>query len=401
MGWKSPVAAAALALGLISTACGTPGQANDQLFFQAGNAVSVIRAGATAPTFKSAYAVPSRDWSTVVRTKWRRGSTRIEAFIPSSGTKLWSQRAESVLRTKVVSENGNLAALGPLYEGDYRVGRKRTQIVIAGRSGSPRYIGLTGNYEPEAFSLDGKSLFVLHYRPARAPTSYQVQRLDLATGNVHDVFTPDAHRQEAMRGDARVQAVSDDGRRLYTLYTVRTPHGLHAFIHVLSLDELWAHCIDLPDDFALGARHSALSVSPDGNSVYVANPVAESVAEVDAHALSVKRTSEVDFGLPARTHAVLSEGTMYLGNGSFLTAVGLNDLQEKDSWVMGNRINGIQVSRDGRHLYVGLVNRVVVLDAVSGKVTKSLDPKGVGRIGRLGRVIKTINPIPKTLSCAC
>jgi DNA-binding beta-propeller fold protein YncE len=399
---KLPASAMILTALVFGAGCGTPQAINDQLFLQAGNAVSVIRAGATAPVFRSAFAVPSRDWSTVVRTRWQRGSTRVSAFIPSSGTKLWSQTTDYRLRTKVVSENGNLAVLGPLYERAYTSGRKETQLVIAGRKKSTQYMTLQGNYEPEAFSLDGKNLFVLHYRPARAPTSYQVQRLDLTTGKVHDVYTPDEHRQEAMRGDARVQAVSNDGRRLYTLYTVQSPHGMHAFIHVLSLDELWAHCIDLPESFALGARHSALSVSPKGDKVYVANPHARAVAEVDAASLAVTRTADIDYGTANESHAVYAaDGTLYLGSGPFLSAVDVGSLREKDSWVMGNRIKGIQLGEDGHHVYVGLSDRVVVLEVATGRAVKTLNPPGVRRIGRLGRVIKTINPIPKAFSCAC
>jgi hypothetical protein len=381
--------------------CGELQPIDDLLFLQTSSGVTVVRAGATAPAFKAAGAVPSRDWSTVVRTRLSGSSTRIAASIPASGTRLWTQDAPGFLRTKVVSEDGYMAALGPTTERHYSWGRRHTKLTVVGEESAPESFELDGNIEPEAFSTDRTNLFVLQYRPARAPSSYQVRRLDLKTGKLHDIYTPDKHLQTAMRGDARVQAVSPDGRYLYTLYSLRTAHGSHSFVHVLNLDEKWAHCIDLPANFGIGAGSTALSVSPDGNRLYVANGAAHSIAEVDTQALKVVRSAPVDFGVPQGAFAAQSNDTLYVGNGSSLTSIDLQHLTKLSSWDMDQRITGIQIEEDPGYLYIGLRNKIVVIDASTGERVRSLDPAGVGRIGLLGRATRTINAVPEQFTCAC
>jgi hypothetical protein len=382
-------------------ACGGPEPIDDLLFLQTPAGVTVVRADATAPTFRATSAVPSRDWSTVVKTRLDMGVTYVTASLPASGTELWAGETPGRWNAKVVSEDGQMAALGPTGERPYNWGRRHTQLTVVDRDDRERKFGLKGNFEPEAFSTDKSDLFVLQYRPARAPTSYQVRRLNLRTGKLWDIYTPDKHLQEAMRGDARVQAVSPDGRRLYTLYSLRTAHGTHSFVHVLDLDEKWAHCIDLPQNFGIGASSTALSVSEDGERLFVANGAAHAVAEVDTQLLRVARWEAVDFGEPKRAVAAQTDNTLYVGVGSSMTAIDTETLTPQESWTMKERIRGIQIEHDPDYLYVGLRDVVLVIDPVSGKRLKSVDPAGVGRIGLLGRATRTINEVPEHLTCAC
>ncbi|HYI44077.1 MAG TPA: hypothetical protein VE174_01265 [Actinomycetota bacterium] len=382
-------------------ACGELEPVDDLLFLQTPRGVAVVRADASAPTFFAAGALPSRDWSSVIRTRWSGHSTRVAASIPASGTKLWNQGLRGTWVSKVVSEEGNMAVLSPARENHYSIGRRTTKLAVVGRDARARYFDLRGNLEPEAFSTDKSSLFVLQYRPARRPTSYQVRRLDLSKGKLHDIYTPDKHLQEAMRGDARVQAVSPDGRRLYTLYSLRTSHGTHSFIHVLALDEMWAHCIDLPQEFGIGAGATSLSVSEDGRRLFVANAVADAVAEIDVQALRVVDSAGIELGSARTTHSAQSRDALYVGNGSNLIAIDLDRLVRRSAWALDESISGIQVEEDAGYLYVGLKDRIVVIDAASGERVRSLDPPGVKRIGLLGRATRTINAVPEHFSCAC
>jgi hypothetical protein len=388
---------AALALA----GCGTPTPINEILFLETARGIAVVRAGAGAPTFAAAGAVPSRDWSRVISTSRQQHTTRVSAFIPASGTRLWTSRTPGNLKTKVVSEDGNLAVLGPARERHYTQGRSQTHLVVAASHEPPRVFDLRGNFEPEAFSTNGDNIFVLQYRPARAPRSYQVRRLDLTTGKIHDVYTPDAHLQEAMRGDARIQTVSPDGSYLYTLYTLRGHDGPHAFIHVLNLDEMWAHCIDLPEPFGSAADSTALTTSPSGDALYVANGATGSIATVDPEALRVVNTADVDFGKPRPTSGAVGGDTLYLANKTSLAAVDLKRMSIRRTWSLPERISGLQVTKDGGHVYVGLKDRVVVLDGSNGKRLRTWNPPGVKRIGGLGRTTRTINDVPKQFSCAC
>ncbi|MDQ4065519.1 MAG: hypothetical protein M3161_05675, partial [Actinomycetota bacterium] len=310
-------------------------------------------------------------------------------------------------RVKVVSHDGTLAALGPQSERPYDMGRNQTSLLVAGsRSSEPRGYGLQGNYEPEAFSKDGKSLFVIRYLPARNPTSYQVQRLDLLTGEVVGVYTPDEHLQQAMGGTARIQAASPDGLRLYTLYTLDMGNGYtHAFIHVLALDELWAHCIDLPQDFALAPEKStSLAVTPDGSKVYVVNSTAQDVAVIDAETLQVTETAPIDVASGSKTYATAAGNDgLYVASASRVLALD-EDLEETRRWHFSESVRGLQIARDVRRLYVGLRQVVAVIDPALDGVLEQLDPPGVGNIRELGPVVQPLeyaSPRLEKFVCAC
>jgi hypothetical protein len=273
----------------------------------------------------------------------------------------------------------------------------------------PRTITRDGNYEPEAFSTDGQSLFVIKYIPARAPTSYQVRRLDLDTRRVEGVFTPDAHLQRAMGGTARIQAASPDGRRLYTLYTLDHEDGRqYAFIHVLSLDQLWAHCIDLPGEFATSPEAAtALTVSPDGTRLYVANHAEAAVAQIDTSKLEVVRTETIHFGFGGgRAYAAHDSGSkLYLASGRRVARVDTTSLTEERSWLMKEKFRGLQAARDTKRLYVALRDRVAILRAATGEGIDTIDPPGVRRIDRFGPQMPSLDdsdPVGNgDIVCAC
>jgi YVTN family beta-propeller protein len=246
---------------------------------------------------------------------------------------------------------------------------------------------------------------VVEYLPPSDPTRYRVRRLDLRTEEVVGVYTVDAELQEAMEGTARVQASSPDGRRLYTLYTVAGPGGTRrAFVHVLSLDELWAHCVDLPPVFETASERSiAIAVAPDGRRLYVADADTGTVAEVDTEALAVTRTVQAAFGSRGGTAhgAVGSDGRLYLGKGSGLSSLDVSTLSAGRSWEMAGRITGIQVANDGGRVYVGLKDRIVVLDSATGETLGELDPANVGSIAQLGQSTRSLEEERTEIECAC
>jgi hypothetical protein len=400
---------------LILPGCGDPSRVTsvDTLFFKTATGVAVLDAGAAAPTFRGGNAIPSSDWSTVVRSVARRATTRVTAVDPHSGFTRWKREIDGSFRTKIVSPDGSLVAMGPTDERFYRDGRSRTQLVIEGsRMARPHGIVLPGNYEPEAFSTDGKSLFVIRYLPARAPTSYQVRRLDLTTEQVEAVYTPDAHLQEAMGGTARIQAASPDGRRLYTLYTLEDLDGNpRAFIHVLSLDELWAHCVDLPAEFAaMPEKATAITVSPDNQRIFVANSAADLIAEIDASSLEVTRTAGVTIGSSRKSYA-LHDGasTLFLAGAQEVLALDISaDFEITRSWNLFAEITGLQLGAEGRRIYAALKDRLVLIDPLREEVVRELDPPGVRVIKEFGPTMPSpiVTPPPSEddsgkFTCAC
>lgn len=380
----------------------------DILFLRTSRGITLVNAVSEAPAVRLSNAVPSTDWSAVVQALSHGEETQIEAFDSSTGNHLWSREVPGNLEVKVASLDGREVALGAPGEGtsEYPAGRSSTRLVVVDQeTAEPRTIELEGNYEPEAFSTDGGSLFVIEYLPPRHPTSYRVRRLDLRTEEVGGVYTVDAELQEAMQGTARIQAVSPDGRQLYTLYTIDGSGGTrHAFIHVLNLDELWAHCVDLPSTFGNAAEEEiALSVAPDGTRLYVADGSTGAVAEVDTKALAVTRTGEAEFGTQeGAAHAVSGrDGILYVGQGTRIVALEASTLEPARSWDMQERIHGMQAARDGGRLYVGMRDQIVILDTETGAKIGALDPSNIGNMGQLGQTTDALDEERTEVVCAC
>ena len=385
-------AAAILLAAALLAACGEPNtradRGSDLLFLQTGTGVTVVDSAASSPTVQSTRAVPAGDWSTIVQAEPAGSSTDLIGLDPTTGDPVWKRRVAGNLQTKVVSPDGRYVALVPA-GARYARQTQRTQITVSGREvKEPIAVELAGNFEPEAFSKDGKTLFVVQYLPANNPSTYQVRQLNIKKGAVNDVFSVDKELQDAMRGTARVQEMSADGTRLYTLYTTNTPHGAHSFIHVLSLDEMWAHCIDLPHGFAMsGQRHTALKLNGDGTRLYLADTAEGRVAEVDTERLKVVREAELDLSSPwpGATMSFDEEApAIYIGTGRRVVAASLDDLTQTDSWDLPEKITGIQVGARTRRLYVGQSEEVTIFDLTSGERIETWDPPGTGAIRRLG-----------------
>ena len=387
------------ALAPVAAACGAGSQVaagSDVLYLRAGSGVAVVDTATKKPPFRDRDAVPSGDWSTVVTAVRQGRTTEIVATDPVSRVDRWRDVIGGNLVVNIVSHDGGLVALSPARERYYRYGRAETTLVVAGRGlDEERRLTVAGNFEPEAFSADGRSLFVISYLPARSPSKYQVRRLDLATGKVEGVFTPDADLQRAMGGTARIQTVSEDGSRLYTLYTVKDGGEQTAFVHVLDMDGLWAHCIDLPDGFAEDAESStALAVSPDGAMLYVVNVESGAVAEVDTETMLVDRTETFDLDTRGRASAAVdSKGTLYVTSGPSVVAIDTASFTEVDRWAITDGVTGLQIGDDGGDVYVGLEDRVATLNVNDG-TTEIVETPGIRRISSLGPVIEPIDEEP-------
>lgn len=392
-------------LVVIGAACGQPAEApaplvQQQLFLRSARGVTVASTSDTSePTYSSTDAVPSGDWSTAVGARVHKNLTTLVASDPTTGRSLWERNLDGQLQVKVVSYHGDRVALGPTTEWHHTQGRRRTDLVIVASNGyAPvQTLSLEGNYEPEAFSSDGHDLFVIEYLPAMQPTHYRVRSLDLTTGEVGGVYTVDEELQDSMRGTARVQAMAPDGGRLYTLYTERSGGEQHSFVHVLSLDEKWAHCVDLPEGFADAAETAtALTLSDDGKRLFVANSVTDEVAEVDTEQLTVVADDPAPFADDTGTkkshdtHAAHDGDHLFLAHEYGLASVDASTFEAQKEWMLDEPITGLQLSADGEQLFVGQKDEVVVLDIGTGEEITTIDPPGIGDIDVLGQTTEAI-----------
>ncbi len=356
-----------LSLLVVLTACTPasgvqPGDAatgRATLHLVAGSAVTGIDAVSGTVRFLLPDAITAPGGKSLIKTTHTPEGTRLEVLDGETGGLVSSQQVPGSLVAHTASPRGRLVALAEpgTIEGAWLApGRAQTHIVVADvELGSHRDILLDGNYAPEAFGFRDDRLFVVEYLPALAPDRYRVRQLDLQTGQVSPVGGPTqkalpneqkpATIEEEMRGRSRTQVMAPDHTRVYTLYIHDEDHlhrrdyrelggpgrpaaGVHAFVHVLSLTEGWAFCIDLPAPFGMGpAEAHTLALSPDGKrlAVVAASPGA-TIAVADTERLQVIETwpkNAPNAYRPGTTTALAAgrDGTLYLGAGQELIAL--------------------------------------------------------------------------------
>jgi hypothetical protein len=268
-----------------------------------------------------------------------------------------------------------------------------TNIVILDDSGAQRAYELSGNFEPEAFKVDGNELFMIQYLPALAPERYQVQRLRLRDGAVLPIGRLKSNAPGQMQGTGRTQALSPWGDELYTLYTQQIDAGHdpgdhsaddavagHAFVHMLNLADGWAHCIDLPAVFASGsATASAIAVNPAGDRVFVADWTHGAVSALNPRRARVIDTVDVSFGSSdASTFAVATLERLFVAGNADVVVLDPRTFEVLDRWTFGAEITGMTSSDD--RLYVSTDSEIVSVDPMSGETLSTLDPHGATRI---------------------
>ena len=200
-----------------------------------------------------------------------------------------------------------------------------------------------------------------------------MRRLDLASGIVSDVPTNDKEVRGDMQGVARTQALSPDGRRLYTLYTIPGAQP-RAFVHVLSLDNQTANCIDLPAPFGRDTEAMALTPSPDGMHLYVADGAHRVLADLDTQRLVLDRVGPVRVGgnVTDAVSITATPGFVFIARGSTVTPVSTTTMRSRRPWHMSGNVAGIQTEAGGDNLYVATRNRVVEVVPGNGATIRTM-----------------------------
>jgi YVTN family beta-propeller protein len=343
---------------------------------------------------------PQADWSTLFSTDAEGDGTVLRTLDPSTGADASSLPLPGSLAIRAVAGDGSRVALSrpapPGTDPWTPVPRRHTTIVIADPSGAtaPETYRLNGNLEPEAFSNDGDSLFVIQYLPPTAPSLYRVSALELEDGDVYPVPGRFKTWSQRMPGTRLVQVPAPDGRQLYTLYSSQ-PSGYAegyderqayagrpvAFVHVLNLDESWAFCMPLPKRlWDAPAGEQAMAASPDGSRLYVVDPSRDTVAVVDTEKTKVVRTATVGFETDDTAHAAATVspdgGTLYVGTGDAVVAVDTATLDVRFLWPTSIPAQALATSVDGAALYAAFADRIDVLDPSTGTVQGSIPVDG-------------------------
>lgn len=202
-------------------------------------------------------------------------------------------------------------------------------------------VDLPGFFQFDAISNDGLRMYLIQFV---STTEYYVRFYDMGTNRLDSTIIFDKSDGSAAMAGLRLSGVpSPDGHWLYSVYTRQDKS---AFIHVLSMDNPIAFCLDLP-----GSGYSSdpasfswsLAISRDGSHLYATNLAMGVVADVNAAGPSISRTVHVASAGP--TASILAQ-----------------DVQAKAFGA-----NGSAVSPDGRTLVISGAG-VVWLDTATLQV---------------------------------
>ena len=343
---------------------------------RAQTADGLVTLDLTTGSSKFTAGVPSADWSRLASVD--KGVAKLTDAV--TGREIRTAPIPEGLHVAAISPNGSLVAYSDGAEYTVRglpKGRSTTRVAVvsATESVAPKVHDLEGNLVPEAFTTDGRGLFVLDYVPATAPDHYEVRLIDLATGKKTDVGArPKELPAMQMQGNVRTTLYSPKRDMLFTLYSEYGEEG-HAFIHALNLTERWSYCIDLPDRQRFGDGHATLAVS--GDKLYVLGDSGQ-IAEIDAqpYGLTVQRTAQLPTAAPAKVRpTVAAEGNrLVVGHDDRVFFLDQLTLRVDDTFTMDGSVLGLSGNGKGR-VAVATPTAIEVFDRLTPSGRSGLDTK--------------------------
>jgi hypothetical protein len=261
-----------------------------------------------------------------------------------------------------------------------------------------RIITLTGAFEYDTLSPDGRILYVVQHLDGKAGGHYQVRAVDVSTGVMRDAVIVDKTRPgETMAGSPVAQVRRPDGLVL-TLY--RGPE--HPFIHALNSREAWAVCIDLPTrgmENAAASLDWGLAPSVDGSSVFAANASLGLAVDVDPAGLAVRRYASIgttaaapivlakfghgDVGPVGRRVVASPDGKLlFAGGDNGVTVIRTVDLTVARGDLAGSSIEALGITPDGATLFalVRGSGEIVAVDASTGRRLGTVPGRGFDRL---------------------
>jgi hypothetical protein len=266
--------------------------------------IGAVSVESSTPIWFEPNAVAALDGSAVfsIRHDDTASSDRLVRIDPSDGRVTATWPLPSGLSIGAVAPAGRWIALTDRRPGYGSQSRTSTELVVfdppAGTELHRRL--LTGDVQPEAFSVDGSTVFALDYHGDH----YRVQTIDPRSGERYD--TSDRNKVvpvEDMHGRAVHGVMNADRTLLATLY--RNPGNVDepAFVHVLDLKNGWSHCADLPAPFGTGPAGTDAIELTARDTVVVAATQAQRLAEIQIEAVHTPGTAPVPVAFRAGTIA--------------------------------------------------------------------------------------------------
>jgi hypothetical protein len=387
---------------------GPPAAAGDVVVLGTTDGALVVSSSSGSVLAEDAGEIAAPDGSRRYASTTDGKSTTLETRDPVTGEVLAGTSIPGELEVGIASISGEVVTLmqpGRMStDGQLAPPHRTTTIVVADPSGDRaiRTFRLDGNYEPEAFSIDDRRLFLIQYLPALDPAVYRVMTLNLASSQVRPIFGRFKTPPERMPGIRLTQVFDEASDQLYTLYTNEPSKGYEgnwdgqgygsgyggggkeagkgsggaavSFVHVLNLRDGWAFCAGLPRSlWGRPASAMAMAPSPSGRELYIVDSTRGIVVEMNTNTLRIHRTAHLDLSGAGgeRTSAVTSmDGErLFIGSamdGSAVYEVDTDSMQVVGRWTMPAAVNGLALSGDGARLYAALDDRIAILDSRTG-----------------------------------
>ena len=184
-----------------------------------------------------------------------------------------------------LSPNGKLLALVPPPQYDGLRQQSRFVVVSTQTLSTVATPTLRGEFGFDAFSPNGRYLYVIQHISQSDLVRYVVRAYDLRAGRLLPGAIVDKRSpSELMRGYPVSRATSTGGGWVYTLYT-KNPGSSLSFVHALNAAGRYAFCIDLewPSSQDIWAATLALG----GQRLYVRGQDGSTIARIDTRSLRV------------------------------------------------------------------------------------------------------------------
>jgi DNA-binding beta-propeller fold protein YncE len=380
------------------------GTSTPLIYLSSDRGITALDATSGTRAFTVYDSVASGDWQRLVSAA-PDGSTatRLRTVDAYDGDLAGEAVLDGTLTMRAVSYRGDVVALSPDARAvnGHQPGRASTRLVIASTDGAapPRTYDVAANIEPEAFSTDGRALFVVQYLPPMEPNRYQVRRMDLESGELTLVRSVDGANQGQMPGIARTSVMAPDGRRLYTLYTSEDNGQRYSFVHVLDLDQQWAHCVDLPTAFGQDPEAMGIAINPLGTRVYVADVAAGKLAAVDTTQVALDTVGRMPIrGVHARPAVAAGMSRVYVAAQRNLVALGTGSRITYFHSTLESPVRGLHAIPMGDQLYVAERRAIVQLDGATGNQMSGF-AADTPRLTGLGYQYQP--PTGDSVKCAC
>jgi DNA-binding beta-propeller fold protein YncE len=372
--------------------------------FNGGQSHLTVRDAATGKLLRRLpNGTPAPDWSRLYSTEWLVNSAaRLLVTDPQNGQAVATTTIARGFDLPMLSEavasgispNGKWLTLarqtnaGANFHSEFSIGPSDLSQPFTN-------IGLDGNFEFDAISNDGKSLYLIQRLDDQG--KYQVRLYNVGVGLSTALIIDKREPNEPMYGIRGDSVATADGSYQLTVYA----RDGGPFIHALPLGLGFAWCVDLPDGAPGDMEsqfHWSLALSHDGSTLYAVNGATGSIAQLSVTnqssppsvirkaQFSVNKPTALGLiteaeakGAPIGGVALSADGrTLFAVAGTGIVAIDTATLKVRARYLQDHAIPSIRLSSDGKWLYATAPEAGTVwqLDPATGSVVhqvKGLD----------------------------